>query len=438
MPRAALPILTLLLFLTTATSGHCAGYALYEWSARGNALGGAFAAKADDPSAIAFNPAGITQLEGSHFQAGAAFIAPNTNVTAETAAGTKGEGEGDIWTIPSAYYTNQLNDNVWIGLGMYSRVGLGSDYSDQETWFGRYNCASASIKATSLVTAFAWKVTDELSLAFAPEIIVMDFGYSKYTDVTMANNPATTANDVRQEISCQGWTPGYTFGLHWKPEDWFSAGLVYRGKSELTVRGDADFDRGPNVNATLAAMIGSGVPAQVAAGTFFDAGLRDTDVQGTEPIPGSATMGLMFRPMDDLTVELDVTRTFWSAYKKLVFNYDNVLNSQGFDKNWVDTWRWQLGVEYSATDWLDLRAGYVYDQSPIPDDYVDYAVPGNDRQIVSLGAGLVFDDLTVDLSYGYLWVMDRDVEARPTEGVFDSSFTGGKTHIVGLSINYKF
>ncbi|MBU1002838.1 MAG: outer membrane protein transport protein [Proteobacteria bacterium] len=438
MHRAALAILSLLLILTTATTGHCAGYALYEWSARGNALGGAFAAKADDPSAIAFNPAGITQLQGSHFQTGVSFIAPNTNVNAATIAGDDGRGEGQIWTIPNAYYTRQMNDHVWLGLGMYSRVGLGSDYSNEETWFGRYNCAAASIKSTSLATAFAWKVTDELSLAFAPEIIIMDFGYTKFTDASMTNNPATTANDVRQEISAQGWAPGYTFALHWKPEDWLAAGLVYRGETQLTVRGSADFERGPSVDATLAVLKGN--PSPIIAGTaaLYDAGLRDTEIQGTEPIPGSATIGLMVKPLPKLSVEFDLTRTFWGAYKELVFNYSNVLDKQGADKNWVDTWRYQLGLEYNATDWLDLRAGYVYDESPIPDGYVDYAVPGNDRQIVSLGAGLKFDNLTVDFSYGYLWVLDRNVESRAREGVFDSNFEGGKTHIVGLSVGYQF
>ena len=53
-----------------------AGFALYDWSARGNALGGAMTGRADDPSAIAFNPAGITQIPGSSMMAGLTFIMP--------------------------------------------------------------------------------------------------------------------------------------------------------------------------------------------------------------------------------------------------------------------------------------------------------------------------------------------------------------------------
>ncbi|MDY6952264.1 MAG: transporter, partial [Thermodesulfobacteriota bacterium] len=48
--------------LVAASMAQGAGFALYEGSARGNALGGTLVGRADDPSAIFFNPAGITQL----------------------------------------------------------------------------------------------------------------------------------------------------------------------------------------------------------------------------------------------------------------------------------------------------------------------------------------------------------------------------------------
>jgi long-chain fatty acid transport protein len=51
------------LVLLTAQFCSAAGFGIYEWSARGNALGGATVGRADDPSALASNPAGITQLD---------------------------------------------------------------------------------------------------------------------------------------------------------------------------------------------------------------------------------------------------------------------------------------------------------------------------------------------------------------------------------------
>jgi thiamine monophosphate synthase len=41
--------------------------------AAASAMGNAFAAQADDPSALHYNPAGMTQLQGSQLMAGALF-----------------------------------------------------------------------------------------------------------------------------------------------------------------------------------------------------------------------------------------------------------------------------------------------------------------------------------------------------------------------------
>lgn len=438
MKRCFALILTLII-TATATQTHAAGYALYEWSNRANAMGGAFAAKADDPSAVAYNPAGITQLEGIQTSAGATFITPNSRVRPKTVQGESGHGEDNVWTIPNAYYTHQINDEYWAGFGMYSRVGLGTEYRDMDNWFGRYNCAYAGIKSTSIAAALAYKVTDTFSIAVAPEIILMDFAYTKYTDAGLTNNPGTTEDDIKQVMTAKGWAPGYSIGLRWQPEDWLAFGFTYKGETRLTVHGWADFHRNAGVNGKLQQIINLHPnPAARAKAALINEGANDTDLKGTEPIPASATLGVMIKPHEDLSLEFDLTRTKWSAYRSLTFQYDNALGDQKSRKEWFDTWRYQVGAEYNATDWLDLRLGYVYDETPIPDDHVDYAVPGNDRQMLSSGLGLHFGDLTVDLSYAYLWVTDRNVIARNAEGIQDSTFTNGKTHIMGVNVSWKF
>lgn len=46
------------------------GFSLTQWSARGLALAGGMVGRADDPSAIAYNAAGITRLPGTHVMVG--------------------------------------------------------------------------------------------------------------------------------------------------------------------------------------------------------------------------------------------------------------------------------------------------------------------------------------------------------------------------------
>jgi len=72
----AFPLSLLLIFLMAGASSG-AGFALYEYGSRGNALGGTLIGRADDPSAMVYNPAGITQLEGTRLMTGFTAITPS-------------------------------------------------------------------------------------------------------------------------------------------------------------------------------------------------------------------------------------------------------------------------------------------------------------------------------------------------------------------------
>jgi len=423
--------------LVSAVPCSGAGYGIYEWGARGNALGGAMVARADDPSALAYNPAGITQLPGDQFMVGITAIMPDIDINFRNApAGSvDGRGKDNIWPIPNAFYTHQINETYWVGFGIYSRVGLGTEVKNEEQFAGRYNCSRAGIESLSFNPNLAVKITDELSVAVGAEAVWLDFSYNKFTDVD--GNPAT-ATDIKQEISADGWKYGFNLALHYKPEDWLSIGASFRNEISMGVDGEADFTRSSGAEAALAAMKASLVPAVKQMGTFLDAALRDTGVGGTEPIPQLVSVGVMFTPVDRLSVEVDAVHTKWSSYKQLTMEYDNILGDRSSRKNWEDTWRFQIGLEYAFSDRLDLMAGYVFDESPIVDEYVDYAVPANDRQIYSLGARLHTGRWTFDVSYSYLTVKDRDVSARPAEGVLDSKFENGNSHMIGFGVACAF
>jgi len=401
-----------------------AGYGVYEWSARGNALGGAMVARDADPSAVAYNPAAITDLPGNQIQVGATAIAPTATMDARSSELEDMDFQDSVWGLPTFYYTRQLSDHYWFGIGMFSRVGLGTEYDDQDTWVGRYNCSYAAIKSVSINPNLALRFSDAFSLAIGVDATYLDFGYNTTIDPTFQRNPNTTATDIRQEISADGWGYGMNLGARYRPYDWLAFGILWRSEIQLTVEGDVDFTRKGVIE-----------PESIL--------LNDTGVTGTEPIPESVTMGVMVKPMDRLSLEFDAVWTNWSAYETLVIEYDDplfgVLDEAKGTKRWSNTWRFQFGAEYALTDDLDLRAGYVYDQSPVNDDYEDYAVPCTDRQIVTLGAGWRFaDDWALDVSYGYLWMKDRDYEARPADGIVELTREDAQAHMAGMSLTYKF
>ena len=158
-------------------------------------------------------------------------------------------------------------------------------------------------------------------------------------------------------------------------------------------------------------------------------------------------------PMEKLSVEVGAVYTLWSKYDELKINFgDNVIpvfNADGTPagtltdqtvskKNWDDVWRLNIGVEYAALDWLDVRLGYVWDQSPAKDSTIDYLLPDSDRHIFSGGLGFHKDNWAVDMSYSYLMFEDRDIKGRPLDGVYDGKVKDAHAHVAGLSFTYKF
>lgn len=402
------------LVLLISQMSFAAGFGIYEWSARGNALGGATVGRADDPSAIASNPAGITQLDGLQVLAGFTAIHPVVDIRTGNTWSTS--DKDSLWIPPHFYATWKVNDRYSIGLGTFSRFGLGSVFD--ENWQGKYNSYEAIIESMSINPNVAVKVTDKLSAAFGVEAMYMNFSQKKKTD---ALGP-----DIDAHLEADGMGYGFNMALHYQPCDYAKLGLSYRSPVEMKLNGDADFTGVPEPQKTLG---------------FFP----DTSASGSVTLPDSFSFGVALYPMEKLSVEVGAVYTLWSKYDKLEINYGKPLNpfnpasdQISIPKNWDDVWRFNIGVEYAVLDWLDLRAGYVFDQSPVQDETIDYMVPANDRHLLNGGLGFHWDSWVVDVNYTYLMIMDRDIQARGADRVLAGEIDNADAHMVGLSVGYKF
>ncbi|WP_462324479.1 OmpP1/FadL family transporter [Desulfoplanes sp.] len=414
--------LTLVCLMLLAESAFGAGFGIYEWSARGNAMGGALIGRADDPSAVAYNPAGITQLPGIQVLGGFTVLMPQATIDVSISDGVNAGKSDSADTkslgldgfAPNAFLTWQINDKFWFGFGAYSRFGLASEYDSD--WIGRYAEYYAGVKTYSVNPTIAYKINDQWSVAAGIEAMYMEveikrklyFGFMGQDD-----------GDVDMAGDC--WSPGYNFAVHYKPVKWFSAGLTYRGEVHPHVEGDADFSDIPN-----------GID------------LVDQGMVGYLNLPASWSLGLAFQINEKLSLEFDTIYTLWSSYKDITFEYDE-MSTVTEEKKWKDVWRFQLGLEYAYNEWLDLRCGYVFDESPINNAHYDYMVPMTDRHIFSIGTGMHWDKLTLDLSYGYLYSpnknADIDVSINKTLQLtqqHESSFKDAHCHMLGINVGYKF
>ena len=392
-----------------AQSAFGAGFGIYEGSARGNALATEVTADPASPSVLYNNAAGMTALEGTQVEAGVTLIRPSQTVTTLTPAGAvENEADSKWWAPPNAYVTHQFNDKVWTGLGVFSRYGLGVEYDS--IWAGRYDCQKATIQSIDVNPSVAFKALDNLSLAAGLRAEWFEFELNK----ALPTGTPFVDPDLQFHMKGDSWGIGYNLGAYYEATDWLAFGLAYDSEIEQEVEGTYD------VNHPL---------------------LSGGDGSGDITTPGIVRFGTSVKATDKLTLNAGIIYTMWSSYEELAIDFDPALLGQvpssTTEKDWDDAFRYQIGAEYALTEAWALRAGYIFDETPDPDAHVDYIVPGNDRHLVSLGVGYKSGNLFCDLSYTYLMIKDRDIAARPEEGVLPGEFSGGDAHLIGLSIGYK-
>lgn len=434
MKKLCLVFISLLVSLTLTTSVFAAGFALTEPSARANGLGGATVAQGGDPSVLFSNPAAMTRLPGIQTQIGAVVLQPKLDITTYGVApfppipGTnsttpnKTSMENNTFIAPSAYVTSQLSDKLWAGVGAFTRFGLGTEFA--QTWQGRYNAYYSEVKTFEVNPNIAYKFTDKLSLSAGVSAMYMDIKLQKKIPGVLFGGPPT--QDIDQTFTANSWGYGFNLGAHYQALDWVSIGFAYRSQVTQHLEGNANF------NGTL--------PAQT---TLFPSSVNG---RGTINLPEEYFLGIAFKPIERLTWEIGGVLYGWSSFDKLQVEFDQPVNNSltsVSQKRWNDSWRFQTGVEYKATDWMDLRLSYVYDQSPIPDQTIDFILPDSDRNVFGIGVGFHGKSWTLDASFNYLIFNDRNIAPRTlAQGSGDfvprSEVRNGDCLLYGLSFGYKF
>ncbi len=404
--------IAVLFFLAAGRAAFGSGFALYDFSARGNALGGAMVGRADDPSALALNPAGITQIPGSAFMTSVGFLLPYGTI-ADKSTGTATDQKDRTFILPSMYYTKQMNDRLWFGIGVMSRFGLGTEFPHD--WFGRYNSYRAMIESVSVNPNIAWKVNDSLSLSIGVEALWFEADLRKKIDSTRgaAPNPAT---DIDFRLKGDDIAFGWNMGLHYRMDESTRVGLHYRSRVKLALSGTASAisprgsdSTGGHVDLTLPEMYMFGISKQITP---------------------------------KLNVEVGAIYTGWDSYDSLAVDFDKsllgILPTRSFSpKNWGSVWRYQVGFEYKHSPEWTWRLGYTYDQEPMPLSTLDYQVPTGDRQLLSIGFGYAKNNWALDFAYTLLISGDRHFDARPGEGVFDSHSRDMGANIFLLSYSMR-
>jgi len=475
--RARLRQLAALLGLTTAglpllwvaSPVNAGGFALIEHGASG--LGHAYAGSAavsSDTSTVWFNPAGMSEIGGREMAVGLHLLSAGTEFNDEgtrlafSLGGTEVSGPdtaspGTLSVLPNFYYVAPINEQWSYGLSVGVPYGSSTEYDPE--WKGRYTTVESGISVIDINPALSYKVSDKVRLGFGVSLqrLTADLGSSVDSGAVCLNfGSSGAANFNSADCINQGLTPGnlaadstfkmngdstalsFNLGALFLPVDGLKIGVAYRHSMDHEVEGDADF----NVNPALRALLdnNTGTPTEALTQGLLLDGPVTTDVQ----LPAMFSVSGAWEVSDKIELLSDLTWTGWSSFEELRIEYDAEFQPDAVSiQEWEDVFRFSAGVNYRHSPSLTLRAGYAFDEEPIPGpDRRTARIPGNDRTWLTLGLGYqVSSQFSFDVGYARIMLDETPIDNLNQEtsggsvvrGTFDSS-----VDIVSAQLNYDF
>lgn len=402
-----------------ASQAYAAGFQLSEQSSiqMGRAMAGA-GVMGDDLSAVHYNPAGMTLLEGTRIQATGTWVAVNAEYKGESGATENGRKKGQL--IPAGYITHQLNDQVWLGLGLTVPYGMGTDFD--RNWEGAERGNKSTILTFDINPNVAWKINEKFSVGGG---LSLQYAKAKLGKGQMYI-PQLQQHAVNGTVEGDSWAWGWNVGMMFQPVETVRLGLAYRSHIAHNAEGDTTFE---------------GLAVSQMTQVKTDKIVSDMKVR--IKTPDTLTFSAAWDATQDLTLSATARWSKWSNFDTLSVENTQLAGSQfstiKVTNKWDDTWFFSLGADYRLNDQWTVRGGVAYDQGPVDNQYRMAVIPDTDRVWVSGGASYKFNkNMTFDFGATYITgVGDTDLyDASGKKRI--GEFKSLDSYIVSAQMQYLF
>ena len=392
-----IPALLLTAVLISPSLGFALGIRIPDQDAFATARGEAVTATADNPAAIFYNPAGITQLSGQNFLLGTYGIYLQSKYTSPNGANSV-RTKDNPQAVPQIYYTYQLkNLPITLGLGAYCPYGFNLEWPDTAPF--RMQALKGGITYFTINPVIAWKINDTLSIAAGPT-----FNFAK-SNLERGILPFP-GNSFKFDGS--GYATGFTAGILWQPAKQHSFGVNYHSGTSIGLDG----------HSTIS------IP-----GYRFYRDKADTQFE----FPEFITAGYSFRPNEQWNFEFDIDWTNWDRLNTLTLN-QKTLGPVPLPFNWSSSFMYKFGATRYFSNGYNVSAGYIYSENSVPNSSFNPVVPDSDRNIFSVGVGKKYDRFSWDFAYQFAYGPTRTVTtATPADGNYRFI-----SHALTFSLGYHF
>jgi long-chain fatty acid transport protein len=186
----------------------------------------------------------------------------------------------------------------------------------------------------------------------------------------------------------------------------------------------------------------SNVPALLAGNPAVSNGSVKLDLE----TPATLSFSAVHRLSDRLELLGDITWTEWSKISQLPLQRTSGpaagtdLDTLTF--NFDDTWRFAVGANYKWQGPWTLRAGFAFDESPVPNPETrSVRLPDNDRYWFSFGATYQLSSVgRIDVGYTFINIKDADIandQQADGKGLVRGSYDA-TVNILSVSYQHSF
>lgn len=448
---------------SASTVSQAGSFGLIDHSAsgQGSAYAGA-AALGEDASTIYFNPAGMTRLSGQQIIVAGHIISPNadfTNNGSTTFAGSPLQGAnsstGDPAFVPNFYYSAELPNEIYVGVGVNVPFGLSTEYNDG--WVGRYHALRSEITSINVNPSIAWKATDTISVGFGISIQYMELELTNNIDSMAAcldlesgfgvpgspcaayTIPGNAAQDSSTKLDGDSTEMGWNAGILIDLDEKNRLGVAYRSAIKHNVSGNAAYVLDDNGLQQLAAGLSSPPPT----GSGFNI-LQNTTLEATAELPETFSLSYVGEVDSKWTALFDWTWTGWSSLDVITIRQAGGIPGREptLDLVYKNTNRFSVGVNYKPDNKWIYRGGLALDETPIrTPESTSARIPGNDRKWISLGLGYApAANWSFDVGYSHLFLSDTQINntGSTTSGATLTGSYESSVDILSAQANFNF
>ena len=417
-----------------SSSSIAGGYIIPHQTARGLALSNALVAGVDDASATYYNPGALGEISGNNLMINGVYI---NAVNSVENSGRRAVNKHDDNLIASMFANYHIPaSDVTLGIGTYSPFGLATTY---ERDFTRFGANRSELKTIYVTPSAAWHPSKYFSAGVGFSYVHASglFTRALCLDAFSLDGGCTTPGGTFEgKLRVTDTTNAFTYnlGLLVKPLEALKVGLTYRARTDIR------FDSGD------AKLGGAFTPTSVKAN------VRPI------PLPPIFNAGIFWQINPSWSAEFVYEYTRWSEFKSFNATLSPApgflpllglpLTSFSLPQNWKDTNTLRLGSSYKLTTNWELRGGIAIEETPVPANTLNPAIPGGDILTLNAGVGYKWEKISLDLGYMAVFYKTRKVsngelEGLPATGIPFSGAPGNDKYatfnnFVAASVNYRF